>query len=57
VTAESSVSGVTVGVTRAHGAKCGRCWLYCTSVGMHAVHSDVCLRCADVLKTDGHEAQ
>ena len=54
--AKDAESGVTVGIALAKGKKCDRCWYYSESVGEdhdHALH-DVCLRCADVIRTDGH---
>lgn len=49
-----SESGLTIGVTKAAGVKCDRCWYYSDSVGEDHEHSDVCLRCADVIRTDNH---
>jgi isoleucyl-tRNA synthetase len=51
---EASESGVAIGVTRADGKKCDRCWYYSPNVGQDHVHSDLCLRCADVVKADKH---
>jgi isoleucyl-tRNA synthetase len=48
-------SGVTVGITKAEGAKCDRCWYYSESVGQSHDHSDICLRCDQVIKTDSHK--
>ena len=56
IAAKDAESGVTVGVALAKGKKCDRCWYYSESVGAdhdHALH-DVCLRCADVIRTDGY---
>ena len=47
-------SGVTVGVTKALGKKCERCWYYSESVGHSHDHDDVCLRCDSVIKRDGY---
>ena len=47
-------SGVTVGVTKALGKKCDRCWYYSESVGHSHDHADICLRCDDVIKRDKH---
>ena len=49
-----SESGLLIGVTNAEGHKCQRCWFYCTSVGLDQGYPDVCQRCADVIRTDGH---
>eukprot|EP00428_Durinskia_dybowskii_P077639 CAMPEP_0170356710 /NCGR_PEP_ID=MMETSP0117_2-20130122/1318_1 /TAXON_ID=400756 /ORGANISM="Durinskia baltica, Strain CSIRO CS-38" /LENGTH=966 /DNA_ID=CAMNT_0010610827 /DNA_START=189 /DNA_END=3089 /DNA_ORIENTATION=- len=48
-------SGVAVGVTRADGKKCERCWYYSANVGEDHVHSELCLRCADVVTKDKYE--
>src|SRR4030042_4715211 len=36
---------MTVTVGRAEGAKCQRCWMYDTSVGMEKGHPEICRRC------------
>jgi isoleucyl-tRNA synthetase len=38
-------SGCFIGVSKAVGTKCGRCWFYDTDVGKHGPHNDVCQRC------------
>lgn len=40
-------SGCLVGVTKAVGKKCGRCWFYDADIGTHddLPHSDICQRC------------
>ena len=53
--ASDTESGVTVGITKAEGAKCDRCWYYSESVGQSHDHSDICLRCDQVIKTDSHK--
>ena len=53
---KNSESRLSVGVTRARGKKCDRCWYYSDSVGQDRdpnLH-DVCLRCADVVRKDGY---
>jgi len=45
LTSDATESGCTIGVTRADGAKCERCWMYCGSVGS-SVHERVCPRCS-----------
>lgn len=36
-------------VSKAIGDKCERCWMYTKDVGEDKKHSDICLRCANVL--------
>ena len=48
------VTGAEISVTiekTTHG-KCARCWRHLPGVGSHAVHSELCLRCADVIVRD-----
>lgn len=52
--AKDTESGVSVGVARALGSKCDRCWYYGETVGADHEHSEVCPRCADVVKRDGY---
>jgi len=41
-----TLSGCIVGVKKASGQKCGRCWFYDNQVGKHGLpHSDACQRC------------
>ena len=43
-------SGFTVGVTKATGKKCGRCWFYDVGVGKSGVrYGDTCQRCDDAI--------
>ena len=37
--------GLSVGVSRASGRKCNRCWIYSESVGADSKHPSVCERC------------
>jgi isoleucyl-tRNA synthetase len=39
------IKGLAVGVEKARGAKCERCWIYEESVGTNAEHPTVCSRC------------
>lgn len=41
----SEISGLKVGVTKSAGQKCGRCWIYSSSVGSDAGHPQICDRC------------
>lgn len=46
-----SASGCVVGVKKASGQKCGRCWFYDKQVGNHDLpHSDACQRCNDAIE-------
>jgi len=49
-------SALTLGVKRARGGKCDRCWFYSDSVGsdVEDIHKDVCSRCANVVRSDGY---
>jgi isoleucyl-tRNA synthetase len=41
-----TLSGCIVGIRRASGKKCERCWFFDKQVGNHNLpHSDICLRC------------
>lgn len=51
---ESGMEEVTqfalaIGVKRASGAKCARCWNYSEKVGSHKDHPDLCERCHKVI--------
>ncbi|MFZ3055755.1 MAG: isoleucine--tRNA ligase, partial [Smithella sp.] len=39
------IKGLVVGVEKARGGKCERCWIYEESVGSDATHPTVCARC------------
>ncbi|MCX5848250.1 MAG: class I tRNA ligase family protein, partial [Deltaproteobacteria bacterium] len=39
------IEGLMVGVEKARGIKCERCWIYEESVGSYAKHPTVCARC------------
>lgn len=46
VATANTLSGCIVGVKKASGEKCGRCWFYDDQVGKHGLtHSDICQRC------------
>jgi len=47
---------VVVGVARAGGAKCARCWAYSPAVGSDAAHPALCERCAPVVVAGGMAA-
>jgi isoleucyl-tRNA synthetase len=41
----AEIEGLAVGVEKARGGKCERCWIYEESVGADANHPTVCARC------------
>ena len=46
ISCSPTLSGCVIGVRKASGSKCGRCWLYDNQVGQHDLpHRDVCQRC------------
>ncbi len=45
----ADVKEVRVEVEKAGGEKCGRCWVYDTSVGRNARHPTICRRCVETL--------
>jgi isoleucyl-tRNA synthetase len=44
------LTGLAIGVERAEGAKCGRCWMYSTQVGDAEALPNLCERCVPVVK-------
>lgn len=50
ISTSDTLSGCIVGVKRASGNKCERCWFFDKQVGHHDhAHSNVCLRCNDAI--------
>ena len=49
VTSDISSSGFSIGVARAAGRKCERCWCYSKSVGTSQSSPDTCTRCEYIL--------
>lgn len=46
VSNDDTLSGSIIGVTKAKGTKCGRCWFYDTQIGKLGLpHADICQRC------------
>jgi isoleucyl-tRNA synthetase len=41
--------GLVIGIARATGQKCERCWHYATDIGQHRNHPSLCGRCVAVL--------
>ena len=48
-------SPFAVGVAKAKGTKCNRCWHYSETVGDSDKFPTACDRCVDVLEKDGHD--
>ncbi|HEX9779791.1 MAG TPA: isoleucine--tRNA ligase [bacterium] len=47
---ETGVPGLAgIRISRAPGAKCGRCWKHLDSVGAHADHPQLCARCVQAV--------
>jgi len=44
------MAGLSLGVRRAAGEKCERCWIRSGTVGQDADHPALCARCADVVR-------
>jgi isoleucyl-tRNA synthetase len=44
------IPGLAIEVDRARGDKCGRCWVYCPSVGADPANPSVCSRCLQELQ-------
>jgi len=40
---------VTVGVSRAAGCKCARCWGFSTALGVDERHPELCPRCTPIV--------
>ncbi len=49
VYASEEVKGLKVGVEKANGAKCSRCWKYLEDVGTIQEHPEICGRCVKVV--------
>ena len=50
VTTSDTLSGCVVGVKKASGEKCGRCWFYDDQVGKLGLpHGDICQRCNEAI--------
>lgn len=45
------IEGLGIGIDRAPGEKCQRCWMYSPKVGLDESHPELCPRCASVVKT------
>lgn len=47
---DADVAGLAIGVEKARGEKCARCWIYSTELGGDPTHPTLCPRCAAVLR-------
>jgi isoleucyl-tRNA synthetase len=53
-TAETTeMPGLKLAVKKSAEAKCARCWHHRADVGSHALHPEVCARCADNVEGAG----
>lgn len=48
----ADITGISVTVEKAPGAKCERCWKYTTDVGAAPAHPTICARCAGVVQKE-----
>ncbi|CAM3637713.1 isoleucine--tRNA ligase [Rouxiella silvae] len=55
--ASELVKGLKIGLEKAAGEKCPRCWHFTTDVGHDAAHPQVCGRCATNIAGDGEERE
>ena len=46
---DEEIAGLAIGVEKARGEKCERCWMHTDTVGSDAAHPTLCARCAHVL--------
>lgn len=44
-----AIEGAAIGVSRAPGGKCARCWVYSEELGVSSHYPDLCPRCAGVM--------
>ncbi|MDP2599128.1 MAG: class I tRNA ligase family protein, partial [Deltaproteobacteria bacterium] len=51
VHASEEVAGLKVGVEKALGEKCGRCWKTLPSVGKNPQHPEICERCGEIVES------
>jgi isoleucyl-tRNA synthetase len=49
----NGASGLRVGVTKAQGAKCERCWNYSPHIGENLAYPTICERCSAALEEGG----
>ena len=50
ITSSEAIPGAVIGVAKASGVKCQRCWFYDNQVGKHGLpHDDICARCNEAI--------
>ncbi len=47
---DEEIAGLAIGVEKARGEKCERCWIYSTELGTDPAHPALCPRCTTVIK-------
>ena len=50
-----TVKGLKIGLHKAAGDKCPRCWHYTTDIGQNADHADICGRCVTNVAGSGEQ--
>lgn len=45
-------SGALIGLKKASGSKCSRCWFFCDSVNTHPELPHICSRCTHAVEAD-----
>ena len=50
VVESQDIKDLKIGVAKAPGVKCARCWIYSEDLGTHPAHPDACVRCTAVLE-------
>ncbi|MCC3718788.1 isoleucine--tRNA ligase [Rouxiella badensis] len=51
------LKGLKIGLEKAEGEKCPRCWHFTTDVGHNPAHPEVCGRCATNIAGDGEQRE
>ncbi|MCY7295940.1 isoleucine--tRNA ligase [Alteromonas sp. a30] len=50
---KTEIDGLVLGLSKAPGTKCERCWHHREDVGANEKHADLCLRCVDNVEGEG----
>jgi isoleucyl-tRNA synthetase len=51
--ASQDIPGLRIGVAKAPGGKCARCWVVSEELGTDPEHPEICPRCTRVLRESG----